>query len=300
VRSSLCALLVAQLACGEALHFAYDEGPPLARLRATIDGGAPESLSGSLRAGLVWAALDDVVCASADRVTTCDRRPEDFAARGGSDVVEIEPVFPSSFVVPLMALPAPALLSGGEGDWFGYAELVIFDDGNHNGVLDVVATGAESSADTIVASGGRAAAAEASFVHYVVYREGALVPAWQLFSARGCVEPPLGYSVVRLGTGDDGGCWVGDRAVLMRFADIDAVRALICAPPPVRSTFPAQEPPAGSDVSCMSPTSLELVIDPSRYCPDVRRFDLVGCADPLGCDQPEWDLTATPPEWWPC
>ncbi len=290
MRSELLGAACLLAACGDPLHLAEDEGAPIARLRAAIEGAAPESLrQGSLRAALLWADLAGDECAG----DACSRGPRDFVPAAATHSTPLEAVFPSAFSVPLASLPPPRLLAGGV---FGYAELVLFDDGDGDGALRL---GEPAGPDTIVASGGQVLEPAPEYVYYVVYREGALPEAWQLFAAEGCVAPPLGFSVVRLAASTPGDCWVGDRTIRVRFGDSELIRELLCEPPEARSTYPAQPPPQGSLVTCESAGALSFIIDPASYCPDVRRFTLSGC-DALVCDEPEWDLTAAPPSWWPC
>jgi len=35
-------------------------------------------------------------------------------------------------------------------------------------------------------------------------------------------------------------------------------------------------------------------------CKQVLHFSLRGCDEDVSCELPEWDITATPPAWWPC
>lgn len=296
---SLLSAAVTITACGSALHIDSDPGAPIAVLRASIEGHAPETMqTGSLRAGLVWAALDPsrIVCTEAP-VARCSQQPDDFRAQGSSNTVEIAPIFPASFEVPLHALPEPSLLGDTGNGLFGYAELVLFDDGNDNGDLDLVGTGAEDSVDTIVATGGRG---DSGALHYVLYREGDASEAWRIFSALGCVEPQQGFSIARIVMNDPPTCWLGDAVIPVHFVDSDEVRALICQPTPPRSTFPSQPPPPDIEIECDGSNAMQFVLDPSRFCPDVQRYELIGCVDDPLCAEPEWDLSSDVPAWWPC
>ena len=43
-----------------------------------------------------------------------------------------------------------------------------------------------------------------------------------------------------------------------------------------------------------------VVAYPLESCPALRHYTLRGCRNDPRCEVPEWDLTETPPSWWPC
>ena len=48
-------------------------------------------------------------------------------------------------------------------------------------------------------------------------------------------------------------------------------------------------------------TGVQLVANaPSAACQSTNHYILRGCNDDPSCPVPTWDLTATPPKWWPC
>jgi hypothetical protein len=298
------ALLATSLAagCSEPIHVGSDLGEPLATLSARVEGPAPEALAvDRVRAALLWghvspARLACLETADADRCQPL----AGFSPVGSSHTLQIDPVFPTAFQVPLHTFPRPELLMSGSGGRLGYAELVLFEDGNGNGGVDLVAADATGSVDVVVASAPPGAAGEHV---WIIFAEGKLPRDWSAFAAYGCVEPPPGYSVVRIAIGAEPVCWVGEPAsvtIPVRFDDSDAVRELICEPCGATKTYPAQPPPPDASVFCRGRDALEFVTDPAAYCPRVQTYELLGCDGELVCVEPHWDLSESPPAWWPC
>jgi hypothetical protein len=137
-----------------------------------------------------------------------------------------------------------------------------------------------------------------------VYREGELNSLWKIFETLGCEEPGQGFSLLDVEASRAGvTCVVSTPGVTdmpVYFEDSESMRQQICLPPPIASTYPVSAPPAGAEIDCHHHDSLDFVPDPSRYCKRVQRYDLAGCESLYGCEEPDWDLTDDPPDWWPC
>jgi len=300
---------LAIVGCGDGVHQSTDIGEPIAVLHGNILSGPPTSASpDALRAALIWAALPPEMEACADRAADLGEIVNCFSSAGlqpefASNDVALEPVFPSSFDIPLHHLPAPSALTGTPGALFGYAILVAYEDGNDNRMLDLVSPEATSSVDTVL--GSTMTGAPDTTDSFLVYREGRLSPIWKMFGFIGCSEPPSGFSVVQVTMlpTHEIACVIhhtADAALTITFDDSQETRQLICEPLPQLSNYPESAPPAGTTVTCRDSGSLSFVVDASRYCPQTQYYDLIGCDSDLLCEVPEWDLSAAPPAWWPC
>lgn len=308
-----CTLLslvsLALSACGEGVHSGESFGEPLVTLRARIEGQAPSTATtGELSASMIWAAMpaefEECMEAAIDEgeIMTC-MEGNRFVPALATNSVPVQPVFPASFEIPLYTLPSPAVLSGSPGALFGYGILVVYDDGNTNGELDLVDSEATSSVDTVL---GASAPTGQHEIGFVVYREGALSPVWKMFSLFGCGEPEQGFSVIRMVMDEAAGtlsCVVrrtNDTTLAVYFEDSEEMRSLVCEAAEEGSTYPAAEPPPGATVECYGPDFMRFASNPSAYCRHWQTYRLSGCFDPLDCSTPDWDLTASPPDWWPC
>jgi hypothetical protein len=87
----------------------------------------------------------------------------------------------------------------------------------------------------------------------------------------------------------------------------DEGRALACAPvADVSSLQPDQTPPdrepgEGEAAEPRAPILHAVLAGPAdARCKSVTHWLLRGCEDDPRCENPEWDFTANPPEWWPC
>jgi hypothetical protein len=294
-------------ACGN-IHSTDHLGDPLVILGARVEGQLPDNISALLlRASLIWETQSRELLECLDRagsgaeVRACTT-PEDFQPALVSNSVPIEPTFPASFEVPLYLLPDLEVLSGQSGSLLGYGVLVVYEDGNRNKMLDLVPPGATASADTILASGMPTRGNRDDFV---VYREGDLSPLWKLFESFGCPQPPQGFSILTRELDLDEGytCFVSpvtNATIPVEFEESEALRQLICEPQPDTNTYPTKPPPPDREVTCHFHDTLEYVVDPSWYCKYKQVYRLVGCHAYFGCEEPDWDLTDSPPDWWPC
>ncbi|MBN2498486.1 MAG: hypothetical protein JXR96_28100 [Deltaproteobacteria bacterium] len=298
-------LVLLGTACGQGVHSVTDLGDPLAVIEGRIEGELPTGVDPErLRASMIWETLpqellDCLVRAEEPGEIFACASPSDFRPAHTSNSIPIQAAFPAAFDVPLHRLPDPAVLSGPAGERFGYGILVVYEDGDGDGQLGLVEPGERHSADQVLAS---------SFedgTRLIVYREGLLSPAWKLFAALACPEPENGFSEIRLAYDWDRGVIcelapIEQTTITLRFDDSESVRQLICEPAPVTSSYPAEPPPADREIICHHRNSLEYVLDPEAYCAHTRRYELAGCHDLTACTQPDWDLTARPPAWWPC
>jgi hypothetical protein len=296
------------LACGDGVHSASNLGDPIVTLSAEVEGTLPDNVSADhLRASIIWETLPDALLECMDKAVNADdvyacTNPTDFRPAQSTRSVAIEPTFPASFEVPMYTLPSPEVLSGDPTALLGYGILVVYEDGNENNELDLVSFGEKVSADTILASGIPSGVEKAI---YVVYREGALSPFWKMFSIFGCPEPGQGFSVVDLVADANGvSCLVHsaeEAKISVLFEDSESVRQLICEPLLDINTYPPVDAPeTDQQIYCHYSDSLEYLMDPDSYCRFSQVYELAGCENLFGCKVPDWDLTASPPAWWPC
>jgi hypothetical protein len=145
----------------------------------------------------------------------------------------------------------------------------------------------------------------------VVFREGGFVDPSN-FYPQDCGQPPPGFSILSAPpyTGTPAAasdCRFDGVDVRVNVGAVDpqdpaSGLGLLCRP--VQRDATAQqpqgdEPPSGrARTVCLDPNVLATVFD--GLCPSLRSFALRGCAQATQCAKPEWDLTASPPSWWPC
>lgn len=73
------------------------------------------------------------------------------------------------------------------------------------------------------------------------------------------------------------------------------------APDLTRRTFACASIPSFVGEPLTGVTQLVVASDPDDRCRGVSHYTLRGCdRGEIECDSPAWDLTATPPAWWPC
>lgn len=303
-------------ACGQGLYDETYTGDPLFLLRANVEGTL-EATPSSLRASVLWSSLPDALnsCLGLAQdnsdVSVCFNLY--FKPSIAAESVAVEPVFPSALEMPMYRLPRLSSLSGREGSWLGYGSVVIFDDGNGNGQLDLVEPGQDTAEDTVVGasllpnierdSSGVVVSTERNVL---VYREGELSPLWKMFEmAADCPAPPEGLSVYFIDV-EQNICERKniDDGLTIKIDDSDAMRANICRPKfGPQFGYPSDPPPAGAQVTCVDEYTLEFSTDADLLCPLVQRYDLIGCTDTSSveaCNATAWDLTNDIPAWWPC
>jgi hypothetical protein len=171
----------------------------------------------------------------------------------------------------------------------------------------------------------------------VAYLEGAFDPTSAFYPRSGCASPPDGFSV--LGTGGftalaglaaagAGRLPPEDPTACTEAAPRDAVVNVTgrvpadlaevgCDERTFDSSTRYHEPPAspldlsGRMMTCAHLPSFEagtqsnliqLVVSgrATDRCMGLTHYTLRGCRESVSCAVPDWDITATPPTWWPC
>jgi hypothetical protein len=117
-------------------------------------------------------------------------------------------------VLPLISLPSADLLIGDVTARVGYASLIVYDDRDHNGTLNLArpnrVPGPGQSEGSGSGSGDlstdqRDVVYGASFVamtkpdQRIAYREGSFSPVAAFYPRAGCGDPPLGFSMLAAG-----------------------------------------------------------------------------------------------------
>lgn len=309
--------------------------PPLFLVQANLRGALAADFSGELRGALAWGVYSDelIDCldgvmvdrpldyandeedyATALRVLSC----RDFSERGRIEnaSVPIEAQLPSRFTIPVGSLPAPSVLSGETGAYFGIAEVVVYADDNGNSILDETPLGADAFVDRVVGT-SRSFADFGAEGSWIIYREGELSPVWKLFRALwGCPDPAPGFSRLHIDINDLGTtatCALDQEPidVVLR----DDIEGLGCAFDP--ESYVMQRAITSEGWSADSVGVCELMYgydDEDHYdlylteswssvCPSFRRLTLVGCSDtssPEACEATAWDDLGDAPAWWPC
>ncbi|MEP6859339.1 MAG: hypothetical protein ABJE66_01890 [Deltaproteobacteria bacterium] len=115
--------------------------------------------------------------------------------------------------LPLISLPSADLLIGDVTARIGYASLIVYDDRDHNGTLNLArpnripgnGMGMGSGSGNDPGTETRDVVYGASFVamtqadQRVAYREGSFSPVAAFYPRAGCGEPPLGFSMLAAG-----------------------------------------------------------------------------------------------------
>jgi hypothetical protein len=205
------ATALAAPACGDLVGFG-GEVPPL----ATITVRATGEIAGDLRVAVVWGAqwLPEPLCI----LPPDSAEVEAVIAAGCRDPLAFTPARVAASA-PLVAntdtplalddLPAADVMVGSLDARIAYASLVVFDDVDHSGTLELATparlpqrmTGPDDDDEELVS---RDVILGASFVSMtepdrrLAFREGAYAPTGY-YPRRGCGEPPPGFSVVSAG-----------------------------------------------------------------------------------------------------
>lgn len=171
----------------------------------------------------------------------------------------------------------------------------------------------------------------------VGFREGAFNPAAAFYPRRGCGEPPPSFSILAAGgfTAEAalaatlrGELPLEDPAACSERAPADAPVTVAVRPPAEAgeaiceerrsdSSIRFREPPAAAPDLTMRTTACAKLADfgggassgvtqllitsrADEPCKSLSHYVLRGCRDDALCALPRWDLTASPPAWWPC
>jgi hypothetical protein len=165
----------------------------------------------------------------------------------------------------------------------------------------------------------------------LAYREGGFNRTAAFYPRPGCGDPLPSFSIVSAGgfsamaalggqlpLEDPSTCHEepADTPVMLAFRSPAALHELACQERTLDSSIRYREPPAepidltARAAACASvldgslkPTGMIQYVVSGQSddsCVGLTHYTLRGCRnDPL-CAQPQWDITATPPSWWPC
>lgn len=308
-------------ACGPGLSDLTLEAAPVARVRAKVDLGGIRATGyeGDLLVGFLWATAEQMprACRAYAHLPEIAALPQ---CSGQSLSVKLRQPFPS--MAPLEAdadglaelvmktLPDTRLSSGNARGRVFYGSIVVATDVDANGVFEPWGSmnsdgGEGTQPDRIVA---------ASFTSLrrpherLVLREGAWNPLSLFFPTFGCETPPPGFSRLAStldlsGEHPSGQCEItGVNEVFnVPVLSDEAVEEMGCT-----SWLGVSEPRhfnyslEGTGV-CLSEDLYFEAGGDDRACANSTLVPLSGCHDDGGpCDEPHWDFTDNPPDWWPC
>lgn len=310
---------VLSASCG---NLGGEEPPPVAALRGTLTNAAEMKVTGPLRVALVWSNVDLAQAAfenasDGDGAVLPETRPRNGAGSWTvTQELALEPKFPASFELALREPPPAHMLFGGDSLpedaralWPAEARmavglLVVYEDRNANGRLDLLEVDADGKDKLVAATGSM----------LLVYFEQAVPHALfdseeypELFEG----EPMLGYNlVVTPGCFFDEPCneqvrWLPpDQPFEMALGDDPIVSTLLCANAGSRTevtevrdmgdTVPSRYPHPG-DVKCSADGRIYRV----DHCAQSRPGGLCGTSY-SGCVRELWHLPDPAPFEWPC
>jgi hypothetical protein len=209
---------LALTACGKLQNFG-GVAPPLAAFQVTFTGdvaqlrppGATQDLD--LRLALVWGAqwLTEPFCVlpaesddAAAVITAGCRDPFGFVPLPPSISVPLAPDGPTALV--LNELPGADVMVGDITARVAYGSLVVFDDGNHDGTLELSRPNRTPIGNDSPGGGNTTDSPDiiygASFVtmsapdRRVAYREGRFDEKSAFYPRAGCPDPRRGFSIV--------------------------------------------------------------------------------------------------------
>jgi len=265
--------------------------------------------------------------------------------------VDVEPGLPAT--IELLTLPGADVMIGDVTARVAYASVVVYDDRNASGTLELQegfrfgdrgeggpgggpdqGNPPEPDADVVY---GASLVSMTQPDERVAFREGVFNAAAAFYPREGCPDPPKGFSILSAGgfsaadaiaavlrgelpAEDPASCVeasLADSTIRIPLQAPDPLRQLGCLPRRDNGT-PRYRTPDGTapDLTerpwaCVSLPSfgepaadgvLQLVAAglPSDACKSLTHWVLRGCEHDPECETPEWDQTATPPDWWPC
>ncbi len=340
-------LLVVVASCGEQVVGFEDRATPLATLRVETPGfGGTAS-----HVALVWGGpwLPEAFCLlppeHAEAAAVIEAGCPDMFGFVPRRVGRVAPILDGAATLEMFTLPEPDVMVGDVTARIAYGSVVVFDDRNGNGTLDL-RRGNFNPGDG--PPGERDVIRGASFVamtepdQRVVFREGAYNGATAFYPRAGCPEPPRGFSIAgaggfsasealaaalqgKLPEQDPASCTTASMetgVVTVAPRDPGGLAELACIrrvgsgfaryrrPPDTISTFGKKLACVGlpdlgvitgeSDPGAAGITQLVITGPDTDPCPTVWHYTLRGCDSDATCANPEWDLTASPPSWWPC
>jgi hypothetical protein len=170
----------------------------------------------------------------------------------------------------------------------------------------------------------------------LAFREGTFNRAAAFYPRNGCGDPLPSFSVVSAGgfsassaiaallrgelpAEEPAACREEsmDTTISIAFRPAAEVRQVACVERRTDSSVRYREPPVeapdltGRTIACASIPDfgsgeasgmVQLVISgrPDDSCVGITHYVLRGCRNDATCELPTWDITATPPAWWPC
>jgi hypothetical protein len=170
----------------------------------------------------------------------------------------------------------------------------------------------------------------------LAFREGAFNQAAAFYPRRGCGDPPAAYSIVSAGgfsadaaiaatlrgelpVEDPSRCREEPTTapVSIAFRPSRELRELACTERRTDSSIRYREPPANAPDLSTRTLACAKVVDfgsgkadnaiqfvatarADDSCVGLNHYVLRGCRNDATCPAPQWDITATPPAWWPC
>lgn len=293
-----------------------------------------------LRVALVWAGVPDPDRFCLENALLGFGMPGDASttavvAAGCPDVLGFVPAL-ASVVIPiepgvaakmdLLSLPTAEVLVGAPEGRVAYGSLVVFDDRNGNDALDLMRTQVADQGHGPGSGGGGGGGPGsgmggdqpkepvdfvygASFVTMrqghtrVAFREGTFDLASYFYPTIGCDPPAQGFSirkVVGLPTASTCQSFSFDaQAVEIPLQATETVREVACNSVKARYRDVQEAPVLTTPWVCDGPNHL-VVANVAGDCRGLGHFLLKGCEDDPNCETPSWDVTATPPHWWPC
>lgn len=310
-------------ACGQVSELGT-EPEALLHVRGRLTRPIPTPAAGfiSLRAGLVWAGVPVFVpfCFEyGENPLKPLQVPTEVAEVGCRNPFLVAPgaLGPSvaispdelGFEIPITQLPSAEVLIGPLQGRVGYASIVVFDDVDQDGQLDL-SRGCGRFGDS---GRGRETIYASSFAELterqtrLTYVEGGFDQDSFFYPHPQCRSlPGEGFSIW-----DVDGIFESDSRCQVHGMDHEVelsprisadLRHLSCVQRD-RQTFPRPPPRNELDEELIWECTKEGALattDPTCPCPEIRLHTLVGCYDELECETPDWDRRDTPPDWWPC
>jgi hypothetical protein len=351
LRSLLCGLLLCTgAACDGQLQGLEAAAAPLLALRVRATGDlaavrpvADAALPLRLRVGVVWGDVhqpDNFCIRNSPWAALAGQAPlaQDpsavaVAAAGCRDILSFTPadVGPSVPIalgqttqIDFYDLPLANLLVGPPEGRVGYATVVVYDDRDGNGSLDLPrpaspSVGGQGGGPQGGSSGGggkgggkerlQDAVYAASWVtmaqphQRLAYREGGFDKLQLFYPMIGCEPPPPGFSVVSVqGLPTAAQCSsqrLGETVVELAVQPTAAVLEAVCSQRNNRWRAPRDKEDLSQPWVCLNGNEL-VIADPPGGCKGISKWSLRGCRQDPDCDVPEWDVRAFPPAWWPC
>ncbi|HEY5950937.1 MAG TPA: hypothetical protein VIV40_35840 [Kofleriaceae bacterium] len=340
--------------CGELQGFS-GEAPPLTTVHYQVTGDfesvrVPEAVDASLDVALVWGAqwLPEPLCftppessEAAALIAAGCRDPLGFVPDRASESVALD-----AGELSLYALPSADVMVGDVTGRIAYGALVVYDDRNATGRLELGRARRVPSPDDMPPADdplARDIVYGASFVSMtepdtrLALREGSYNELAAFYPRRGCGAPPAGFSVVTAGgfsaldaiaatlagevpSQDPATCSelsTDEAIVSVPFRAASEVSEVGCTGRRADSSVRYREPPVDPldltnrvtacvhvpDFGAGTTAGIVQFVVSSRSderCKGLTHYLLRGCEEDATCALPEWDITATPPAWWPC